>query len=78
MSPFSGRSTPSTSQTSPSQVQTAARRPSARKSKPERRSWQSQGLLSGTFRTSTAKGPSSRPITARAGSRSGQRPGLPS
>ena len=50
-------------------------RPSGRKSKPESRNWQSHGLLSGTVRTSTAKGPSSRPIVAGAGSRSGQRAG---
>ncbi len=33
-----------------------------RKSKPESRIWQSQGLLFGSVRTSTANGPSSRPI----------------
>ena len=59
---------PSTSQTSPSQVQTAARRPSARKSKPVSRSWQIHGLLSGRVRTSTANGPSSRPIDGPASS----------
>ena len=46
--PATGSSTPSTIQTSPSQVQTAALWPSGRKSKPEGRIWQSQGLLSGT------------------------------
>ena len=60
--PRAGSSSPPTSQTSPSQVQTAARWPSGRKSKPEGRIWQSQGLLSGSVRTSTANGPSSRPM----------------
>ena len=42
---FSGRSTPSTSQTSPSQVQTAARRPSLQEVEPREPHWQSQGLF---------------------------------
>ena len=70
-------SIPPTSQTSPSQVQTAARWPSGRKSNPESRIWQSQGLLSGTVRTSTANGPSSRPMMAWVLRTSGQRRGPP-
>ena len=75
--PRAGSSIPPTSQTSPSQVQTAARWPSGRKSKPVSRIWQSQGLLSGTVRTSTANGPSSRPMTAWVLRTSGQRRGPP-
>ena len=48
-----------------------------RKSNPESRIWQSQGLLSGTVRTSTANGPSSRPIMAWVLRTSGHRRGPP-
>ena len=75
--PCAGRSRPPTIQTSPSQVQTAALLPSGRKSKPEGRTWQSQGLLSGSVRTSTANGPSSRPMTGCVLRTSGHRFGPP-
>ena len=45
--PPSGLSSPPTSHTSPSQVQTAIRLPSGRKSNPVSRSWAFHGLLSG-------------------------------
>ena len=68
---------PSISQTSPIQVQAAARRPSAKKSKPPRRIHDFQGLFMGTVRMSTAKPPLSAPGLHSVRSFSFQRAGPP-
>lgn len=51
--------------------------PSGRKSSPVKRSWQFQGFFSGRVRTSTAKGPSSRPRLILVCSSCGQLAGPP-
>ena len=76
--PPAGLSSPLTSHTSPSQVQTAARLPSGKKSKPVSRSWAFHGFFSGRANVSTANGPSFLPIVAAVFRISGQRFGPPS
>ena len=70
---------PSTIHTSPIQVQTAARSPSAKKSKPPSRIQLCHGFaaLSGWVMMSVANGPSSDPLTPCVVTTCGQRGGPP-
>ena len=77
VSPASGLSIPPTAQTSPSQVQTAIRFPSGKKSNPVSRIWAFHGFRSGMANVSIAKGPSFLPSVAVVFSTSGQRFGPP-